>query len=49
MTRAAHAAHLPVVAVSFGFTDAGGHAEPDAIIDHFDELVPALQGLAVKV
>jgi hypothetical protein len=50
MIHAAHAAHLPVVAVSFGFTDAPLETlNPSAIIDHFDELVPALQGLAVKV
>lgn len=49
-TRAAHAAHLPVVAVSFGFTDAPLQMlNPNAIIDHFDELVPALQGLAINV
>ena len=46
-TRAASAAGMPCVAVSFGFND-----EPvesygaDAVIDHFDELVPALQALA---
>jgi phosphoglycolate phosphatase len=49
-TRAAHAAHLPVVAVSFGFTDAHlPDLGPSAIIDHFDELIPALQGLAIDV
>lgn len=46
-TRAASAAGMPCVAVSFGFND-----EPvesygaDAVIDHFDELVPVLQALA---
>ncbi|MFC3173975.1 HAD-IA family hydrolase [Novosphingobium bradum] len=47
-TRAAAAAGLPCVAVSFGFND-----EPvaslgaDAVIDHFDGLVPTLEALAV--
>jgi len=46
-TRAAAAAGIPCVAVSFGFND-----EPvaslgaDAVIDHFDELVPTLARLA---
>lgn len=46
-TRAASAAGMPCVAVSFGFND-----EPvesygaDAVIDHFDQLVPALERLA---
>jgi phosphoglycolate phosphatase len=42
-TRAARAAGLPSVAVSFGFCDAPPHAlEADAVIDHFDELIPTL-------
>lgn len=45
-TRAARAATLPSVAVSFGFCDAPPHAlEADAVIDHFDELIPALSRL----
>lgn len=45
-TRAARAAGLPSVAVSFGFCDAPPHAlEADAVIDHFDELIPALSRL----
>lgn len=45
-TRAAKAAGLPCVAVSFGFndlppTDLGA----DAVIDHFDALIPALSRL----
>ena len=45
-TRAATAAGLPCVAVSFGFND----LPPDelgaaAVIDHFDELIPTLQRL----
>lgn len=40
---AARAAGLPVVAVSFGFNDLPPHAlGADAVIDHFDALVPAL-------
>ena len=45
-TRAARAAGLPSVAVSFGFCDAAPHAlEADAVIDHFDELIPTLSRL----
>jgi phosphoglycolate phosphatase len=42
-TGAARAAGLPSVAVSFGFCDAAPHElGADAVIDHFDELIPAL-------
>lgn len=42
-TGAARAAGLPSVAVSFGFLDAEPHAlGADAVIDHYDELLPAL-------
>ena len=45
-TRAAKAAGLPCVAVSFGFSDAPIHElGADAVIDHFDQLVPALARL----
>ena len=45
-TGAARAAGLPCVAVSFGFVDAPPHQlGADAVIDHFDELVPALRRL----
>ena len=45
-TRAAPAAGLPSIAVSFGFCDAPPHQlEADAVIDHFDELIPALAAL----
>lgn len=45
-TRAAKAAGMPCVAVSFGFHDASPHQlGADAVIDHFDDLVPALRGL----
>jgi phosphoglycolate phosphatase len=42
-TGAARAAGLPSVAVSFGFCDAPPHElGADAVIGHFDELIPAL-------
>jgi phosphoglycolate phosphatase len=45
-TRAARAAGLPCVAVSFGFFDAPPHElGADAVIDHYDELVPVLRRL----
>ena len=45
-TRAAKAAGLPCVAVSFGFADAPvQELAADAVIDHFDQLVPALARL----
>jgi phosphoglycolate phosphatase len=44
---AARAAGLPVAAVRFGFNDLPAHdLGADAVIDHFDELVPALERLA---
>ncbi len=44
-TLAARAAGLPCVAVSFGFNDLPVHElGADAVIDHFDALVPALLG-----
>lgn len=43
---AARAAGLPCVAVSFGFCDRPPHdLGADAVIDHFDQLVPALARL----
>lgn len=46
-TGAARAAGLPSIAVSFGFCDAPPHElGADAVIDHFDELVPALRRFA---
>jgi phosphoglycolate phosphatase len=45
-TRAARAADLPSVAVSFGFNDLPiDELGASAVIDHFDELIPALQRL----
>ena len=44
---AARAASLPVVAVSFGFCDKPPYElGADAVIDHFDALIPALKHLA---
>jgi phosphoglycolate phosphatase len=45
-TDTAKAAGIPVVAVTFGYTDV--HVRdlgPDAVIEHYDELVPAIQRL----
>jgi len=43
---AARAAGLPVVVVSFGFCDLPPHdLGADAVIDHFDELIPTLEHL----
>jgi phosphoglycolate phosphatase len=45
-TRAAKAAGLPCVAVSFGFADLPlNELGAAAVIDHFDELIPALERL----
>jgi phosphoglycolate phosphatase len=44
---AARAAGLPVVAVRFGFWDLPpDELGADAVIDHFDELIPALEAMA---
>jgi phosphoglycolate phosphatase len=43
---AARNAGLPVVLVSFGFTDTPAHElGADAVIDHYDALLPVLRGL----
>ncbi len=45
-TSAGRAAGATVVAVSFGYNDRpAGELDCDALIDHFDELVPALAAL----
>ncbi|MET0588828.1 MAG: HAD-IA family hydrolase [Novosphingobium sp.] len=45
-TRAAQAAGMPCVAISFGYNDLPPHElGADAVINHFDELVPALERL----
>lgn len=47
-TSTARAARIPVVAVSFGFSDRPAiELGADALIDHYDELVPTLRRLAV--
>lgn len=44
--RAAKAAGKPCVALSFGYNDMPvGELGADAVIDHFDELIPALEAL----
>jgi phosphoglycolate phosphatase len=44
--RAARNARVPVVALSFGYNDLpAAELGADAVIDHFDELVPALERL----
>jgi len=48
-TGAARAAGIPCVVVSFGFCDAPPHElGGSAVIDHFDELIPALTTLATQ-
>jgi phosphoglycolate phosphatase len=43
---AARAANMPVIAVSFGFCDLPpDQLGADAVIDHFDELIPTLERL----
>jgi phosphoglycolate phosphatase len=45
--RAARAANVPIVLVSFGFSDVPpASLEADRLIDHYDALLPALAGLA---
>lgn len=45
-TRAARAAGMPCVAVSFGFNDLPvGELGATAVIDHYDALIPVLEGL----
>ena len=45
---AAKAAAIPVVAVTFGYTEVPvQELRPDAVIDHFDHLYDAVQGLLV--
>jgi phosphoglycolate phosphatase len=46
----ARAAALPVIAVSFGFSDRPAAAlGADLVIDHFDELLPALHQLSTRL
>jgi phosphoglycolate phosphatase len=47
-TTTAHAAGVPVIAVSFGFSDRPVAAlGADQVIDHYDDLLPALRRLGV--
>ncbi len=49
-TRAAQAAGLPCVVVRFGFADLPlDSLGADAVIDHYDDLLPALQQLGATV
>ncbi len=42
----AKAAAVPVIAVSFGYTDTPvAELKPDAVIDHYRELEPAIAAL----
>ena len=42
--RTARAASIPVVAVTFGYTDTPvTELSPDAVIDHYDALIPAIE------
>jgi phosphoglycolate phosphatase len=42
----AKAARVPIIAVSFGYTDTPVHElDPDAVIDHYRELAPAIAAL----
>ena len=42
----ARAANVPVIAVSFGYTDTPvAELKPDAVIDHYRELEPAIVAL----
>ncbi len=48
-TGAAAAAGIPCVAVSFGFNDRAPHElGATAVIDHFDELIPALERIGAE-
>jgi phosphoglycolate phosphatase len=45
----AKAAGIPVVAVTFGYTDVHvRELSPDAVIEHYDELVPAIERLIAR-
>jgi phosphoglycolate phosphatase len=45
----AKAAGVPVVAVTFGYTDIPVHEQsPDAVIDHYDELIPAIERILAR-
>jgi phosphoglycolate phosphatase len=47
--RTAKAAHVPVVAVSFGYTEIPvAELGPDRVIDHYNALLPAIRDLHVS-
>ncbi len=49
-TGAARAAGLPCVAVSFGFNDLPPHElGASAVIDHYDDLIPVLEAMAIDL
>jgi phosphoglycolate phosphatase len=44
--RVARAAAVPVIAVDFGYTEQPvATFKPDAVIGHFDRLIPAIESL----
>ena len=46
--KAARAAGIPVIAVSFGYTEISpSDLGADAVIDHFNELIPAIESLSL--
>lgn len=48
--RTARAAGLPVIAVPFGYTDVPvDRLGPDVVIDHYDDLVPAVERLRPRL
>ena len=45
----AKAAGIPIVAVTFGYTEIPVHEQsPDAVIDHYDELIPAIERILAR-
>ena len=47
--KAARAANIPVIVVSFGYTEiAPADLGADAIIDHFDELIPTVKTVSSR-
>jgi phosphoglycolate phosphatase len=45
----AKAAGIPVVAVTFGYTDVHvRELAPDAVIEHYDELIPAIERIMAR-
>jgi phosphoglycolate phosphatase len=45
----AKAAGVPIVAVTFGYTEVPVREQsPDAVIDHYDELIPAIERILAR-